>query len=58
MMTNVKNSELLNEIIEFSKNIGKAQTVTAEKFLVALLCGVSKEKTFSGSEFVATVTEN
>lgn len=56
-MTNVKNSELLNEIIEFSKNIGKAQTVTAEKFLVALLCGVSKEKTFSGSEFVATVTE-
>ncbi|CDB27014.1 putative uncharacterized protein [Firmicutes bacterium CAG:552] len=57
MMTNVKNSELLNEIIEFSKNIGKAQTVTAEKFLVALLCGVSKEKTFSGSEFVATVTE-
>lgn len=56
-MTNVKNSELLNEIIEFSKNIGKAQTVTAEKFLVALLCGVRKEKTFSGSEFVATVTE-
>ncbi len=56
-MTNVKNSELLNEIIEFSKNIGKAQTVTAEKFLVALLCGVSKAKTFSGSEFVATVTE-
>ena len=56
-MTNVKNSELFNEIIEFSKNIGKAQTVTAEKFLVALLCGVSKEKTFSGSEFVATVTE-
>lgn len=56
-MTNVKNSELLNEIIEFSKNIGKAQTVTAEKFLVALLCGVRKEKTFSGSEFVSTVTE-
>lgn len=56
-MTNVKNSELLNEIIEFSKNIGKAQTVTAEKFLVALLCGGRKEKTFSGSEFVATVTE-
>lgn len=25
--------------------------------MVALLCGVSKEKTFSGSEFVATVTE-